>query len=65
MKNIYLKSKDRKKKEKLLTKSDTEIKNDGNKVPKAKSPVFPDVTQHDGAQDWRVELEADLEQTIF
>jgi hypothetical protein len=50
-KNIYLKSKDRKKKEKLLTKSDTEIKNDGNKVSKAKSPVFPDVPQHDRAQD--------------
>ena len=48
-----------------LTKCDAEIENDRDEIPESESSVFPDVPEHDGAQDGGVQLEADLEQSIL
>ncbi len=48
-----------------VTKSNAQVKNDGNEVSKSECPVLPDVAQHNGAQDGGVQLEANLKESIF
>ena len=47
------------------TECNAQIENDGDEVSEPKRSVFPDVSEHDRAQDRRVQLEAHVQERVL